>query len=170
MSSQNIVFTRRVSFRTWLLVLLCVPLLARAQNTAPQVPAPANNPKKLWSNENIRSLRGHVPLAGSSSLQASASEHRFDSTSNGGTFVNPKPGQVVNPGETLHVDVAIDSGITLLSGAGIRVLLVRFPKYGKRRRTRSHLRFLTKKVVAAARSSGCAPCTLWGPSQVARAS
>lgn len=113
--------SRRGGFHALLLVLVCVPLTAGAQNTAPptQVPAPADTPKKVWTNENMRSIRGDVPLAGSSGSRASANEHRFDSTSNGGTFVNPKPGQVVNPGETLHVDVAIDSGITLLRGAGI---------------------------------------------------
>jgi len=118
MSSQNIVFTRTGVLRTWLLVLLCVPIPARAQNTPPpKVSVAIDTVKKIWTNENIAPTHGDVRSVGSGVSQASASGHKFESTSNGASFVNPKPGQLVYPGETLHVDVAIDSGITLLWGA-----------------------------------------------------
>ena len=119
MSSQNIVFARAGLLGTWLLVLLSVPLPARAQNTPPQVPAPTGTPKKIWTNENIASIHGNIPSADSGASQTSSSGDKFESTSTGASFVNPKPGQLVYPGETLQVDIAIDSGITLLRGAAI---------------------------------------------------
>jgi hypothetical protein len=41
------------------------------------------------------------------------------SISNGATFINPKAGQIVHPGETIHIDLAVDSGITPVKGLGI---------------------------------------------------
>jgi len=40
-------------------------------------------------------------------------------TSNGATFINPKEGQIVHPGETIHIDLDVDSGITPVKAVGI---------------------------------------------------
>jgi hypothetical protein len=42
---------------------------------------------------------------------------------NGATFINPKAGQIVHPGETIHIDLAVDSGITPVKGLGIVSLM-----------------------------------------------
>lgn len=44
-------------------------------------------------------------------------EPKFNSSSSGATFVYPTPGQVVHPGEVLHIDLAISPGVTLAKGA-----------------------------------------------------
>jgi ASPM-SPD-2-Hydin domain-containing protein/Big-like domain-containing protein len=41
------------------------------------------------------------------------------STSNGATFINPKAGQIVRPGETFLIDLAVDPGITPVKAVGI---------------------------------------------------
>jgi hypothetical protein len=39
--------------------------------------------------------------------------------SNGASFVNPKEGQIVHPGETIHIDLVVDAGLIPLKGVGI---------------------------------------------------
>ena len=41
------------------------------------------------------------------------------SISNGATFINPKEGQIVRPGETFNIDLNVDSGVTPVKGVGI---------------------------------------------------
>jgi hypothetical protein len=41
------------------------------------------------------------------------------SISNGASFVNPKEGQIVHPGETIHIDLVVDAGLIPLKGVGI---------------------------------------------------
>lgn len=71
--------------------------------------------KKVWTNENISSIQGTVSVVGGSGR----SPRWTDSTSHGATFVNPKEGQIVHPGETIHIDLYIDSSITPIKGVGI---------------------------------------------------
>jgi hypothetical protein len=104
------------------LALLCVVPVIYAQDSSPsaQTRPPEDASKKIGTNENIRSVRSGVPPAGEPGSDTSSSNDReFESSSNGATFINPKPGQVVHPGETFPVDLAIDPGVTLIGAAGI---------------------------------------------------
>jgi hypothetical protein len=114
-------FSRRRILLISLLVVLSVPSQVRGQDTHPQtqIPAPNDASKKIWTNENISSTHGNISVVGGGASRVSATGQDFELASHGATFVNPKPGQVVHPGEALHVDIAIDSGVTLLRGAGI---------------------------------------------------
>ena len=114
-------FSRRRILLISLLVVLSAPSQVRGQDThaQTQVPAPNDASKKIWTNENISSTHGNISVVGGGASRVSATGQDFESASHGATFVNPKPGQVVYPGEALHVDIAIDSGVTLLRGAGI---------------------------------------------------
>jgi Abnormal spindle-like microcephaly-assoc'd, ASPM-SPD-2-Hydin len=40
-------------------------------------------------------------------------------TSNGATFINPKDGQIVHPGETIPIDLVVDAGITPVKAVAI---------------------------------------------------
>jgi len=95
---------------------------------ANQTPAPATNPtpspdakktKKVWTNENISSVRGNIFVAGRPPSASDRSSRSPASTSNGATFINPKEAQIVHPGETIHIDLAVDSGITPVKAVGI---------------------------------------------------
>lgn len=105
----------------WIVIFGVQVPLARGQDAHPQTqaPAPSDTSKKVWTNENISSIRGNISVVGAGASQNSASSRGLASASHGATFINPKPGQVVHPGEALHVDIAIDSDVTLLRGAAI---------------------------------------------------
>jgi hypothetical protein len=121
MTSHNVLLSWRHVLCASLLVLIFAPTAAGAQGTTPptQGVAPTGTPGKIWTNEDITSTHGAVPTTGRSASQSSANKQDFTSESRGATFVNPKPGQLVNPGETLHIDLAINSGVALLRGAAI---------------------------------------------------
>jgi hypothetical protein len=98
-------------------------LLAQAQEPQQQSAEPSSNapaaakPKKVWTNENISSTSGTISVVGGSEGGASdqASRHS-EAFSNGATIMSPQPGSIVHPGETLHVEVALDPGVTLMNG------------------------------------------------------
>jgi hypothetical protein len=72
-------------------------------------PSPAQNPPRPEVQPPARS----TPSASDRSSRSTAS------ASNGATFINPKQGQIVHPGETIHIDLAVDSGITPVKALGI---------------------------------------------------
>jgi hypothetical protein len=121
MRSHNVLWSWRHVLCASLLVLISAPTPAGAQGITPptQGVAPTGTPGKIWTNEDLTSTHGAVPTTGRSASQSSANKQDLTSESRGATFVNPKPGQFVNPGETLHIDLAIDSGVALLRGAAI---------------------------------------------------
>jgi hypothetical protein len=93
---------------------LCVAFPSPAQNPPPPetkppaLSAPHTPAKIVWTDENT------------SSLQASDRSSRLPaSVSNGATFVNPKEGQIVRPGETFNIDLNVDPGVTPVQAVGI---------------------------------------------------
>jgi archaellum component FlaF (FlaF/FlaG flagellin family) len=117
-------FPRRLVFST-LCAAFCAAFPSRAQNPPPpEAPptapsAPQTPAKKVWTNENISSVQGTVPIVGSSPSASDRSSRSLASTPNGATFINPKEGQIVHPGETIHIDLVVDSGITPVKAVGI---------------------------------------------------
>jgi len=117
-------FLRSVVLST-LCACVCVAFPSPAQNPPPpeaQPPAPTapHTPaKKVWTNENISSVQGAVSGIGSSSHASDRSSYLPASSSNGATFINPKEGQIVHPGETIHIDLNVDSGVTPVKAVGI---------------------------------------------------
>lgn len=71
--------------------------------------SPAQNPPRSEVQPPARS----APSASDRSSRSSAS------TSNGARFINPKQGQIVRPGETIHIDLVVDSGITPVKALAI---------------------------------------------------
>jgi hypothetical protein len=116
-------FVRPLVFRT-LCAALCVAFPSAAQNPAPpEAPPPAPTApqtpaKKVWTNENISSAQGTVS-GGGSRTSSGRSSRSPAVTSNGASFINPKEGQIVQPGESIHIDLEVDSGITLAKGVAI---------------------------------------------------
>jgi hypothetical protein len=102
----------RCALSASLLVLLCVPPQVRAQAAAPtQDPAPAAAAKKVWTNDNISAIQAPATGGGGAASSAPRANGRdLDSSSSGATFITPKLGQVVHPGETFPVDLTVDPG------------------------------------------------------------
>ena len=97
-------------------------LFAQSQPSPDGQPTPSGSKtpaKKVWTNENISSVRGNISVVGGPSSASSRSGRRSGSTSNGATFVDPKEGQIVHPGETIHIDLNVDSDITPVKAVGI---------------------------------------------------
>lgn len=103
----------------------CAAFPSSAQNPPPpeaQPPAPSvpqSPAKKVWTNENISSVRGNISVPGGPPSAPGRASRSPASTSNGARFINPKEAQIVHPGETIHVDLAVDSGITPVKGVVI---------------------------------------------------
>ncbi len=116
-------FPRRVVLLLALLLSLAPRFLGQAQEPQQQSPEPSSNapstakPKKVWTNENISSTSGTISVVGGSGTVASgqASRH-LEAFSNGATILSPQPGSIVHAGETLHVEVVLDPGVTLVKG------------------------------------------------------
>jgi hypothetical protein len=97
---------------------LCAAIPASAQNTEPPENhgslSSATKPKakKVWTDEDL-------PSAGGATFTGSYSgSHRPPgSVSHGATITSPPNGQIVHPGDTIHVDVLLDSGSTPVKGA-----------------------------------------------------
>jgi hypothetical protein len=100
--------------------VVCVKPSTLAQNSSPserQSPPSTDSrtpAKKVWTNENIPSV-GAGSVAGGSAPSSCS----LVSNSNGATFINPKEGQLVRPGEILHIDLVVDSSITPNKALGI---------------------------------------------------
>jgi hypothetical protein len=100
--------------------VVCVKPSTLGQNSSPserQSPPSTDSrtpAKKVWTNENIPSVGAGSVAGGSASPSRS-----LVSNSKGATFINPKEGQVVRPGEILPIDLVVDSGITPVKGLGI---------------------------------------------------
>jgi len=95
------------------LALLLAPVVTtRAQTADQQSPDPSANPstsskpKKVWTNDNISTTRGTISVVGGSSHSGSRS--------NGATILNPPSGSVVHPGDVVHIDAALDPGISII--------------------------------------------------------
>jgi hypothetical protein len=103
---------------------LCFALPSFARNpqdpaTQPSAPSGAQSaPKKVWTNENIGTARGAVSVIGGTSDSA-RSRRQPSSMSNGATFINPKEGELVRPGDTIHIDLTVDSDVTPAKGLAI---------------------------------------------------
>jgi hypothetical protein len=91
---------------------------ARGTPAPKQTPAPAAIPEEIWTSESI-SQGGNQVAGGFAAEGGPANRFTFESSSSGATFVNPKPGQLVYPGETLHIDLAIAPHITLVKGMSL---------------------------------------------------
>ncbi len=102
---------------------LCVASPSSAQNAEPpenQSGAPsAAQPKgkKVWTNDDLPSAHG-----ASSGGSYSESHRPPGSVSHGATITSPPNGQIVHPGETIHVDVLLDSDSAPVKGAIISPL------------------------------------------------
>jgi hypothetical protein len=88
------------------------PLLAQDS----PAPTPETHVKKVWTNEDYPSTRGNASSSGGWSRHSSRSGI---SASNGATFLNPKEGEIVHPGETIHIDLRDDSGFKPAKAVGI---------------------------------------------------
>jgi hypothetical protein len=85
----------------------------------PQTRPPQKKTKK-WTNENISSTGGKISVVGTSdSLEINSDTRAPESSSYGATFIYPKLGQIVHPGDALLVDLAVDPGVVLPKGVTI---------------------------------------------------
>lgn len=116
-------FSRLVLLLLALLFSLAPGLPAQSQEPQQQSREPSSNvpatakPKKIWTNENISSTSGTISVVGGSGTAASGQASRHsEAFSNGATILSPQPGSIVHPGETLHVEVALDPGVSLMNG------------------------------------------------------
>jgi hypothetical protein len=101
------------------------PALAQSPDTQQQSPDSSANPpatakpSKVWTNENISSSRGVISVVGGSSDAASRGSRYPDASSHGGTILSPPNGTLVHPGETLHIEAALDPGVSPAKAVGI---------------------------------------------------
>jgi hypothetical protein len=102
---------------------LCAAIPASAQNTEPPEnqgsasSAAKPKTKKVWTDDDLPSVRGAAFGGG-----YSGSRRPPGSVSHGATITSPPNGQIVHPGETIPVDVLLDSGSTPVKGAIISPL------------------------------------------------
>jgi hypothetical protein len=101
--------------------LVCFPLLSTAQtpitSSSESSLSSAHPAKRVRANQNLDAFRQAGRNAVSSASDRPSREPR--SFSNGATFVNPKPGQIFHPGETIHIDLDVDPSIIPVKAIGI---------------------------------------------------
>lgn len=110
----------RLMFGT-IFYLVCFPLLSTAHTpitSGSESSLPRANPAKPeQANQNLDAFRqtggNDVPAASDRPSRAPKS------FSNGATFINPKPGQIFHPGETIHIDLDVDPSIIPVKAIGI---------------------------------------------------
>ncbi len=97
---------------------LCVAISSSAQNAqSPEAPGSGSSTskpkaKKVWTNDDLPSV--HASASGGSN---SGSNRPPSSISHGATITSPQNGQIVHPGEIIHIEVVLDSGTTAIKGA-----------------------------------------------------
>jgi hypothetical protein len=94
--------------------LVCFPLLSTAQT-----PITSSSESSLPSAHPAKRVQANQSLGNGASSAPDRSSREPSSFSNGATFVNPKPGQIFHPGETIHIDLDVDPSIIPVKAIGI---------------------------------------------------